>query len=52
MTSFGPGAAFAMLAIGKRLALLLVGVAGYYVICALVIRWWQPQLPELGARRA
>jgi putative membrane protein len=48
MTFWGLGEAFAVLAIGKRLALLLVAVAVYYVACALVIRWWQPSLPEWG----
>lgn len=36
----------AMLAIGRRLGLLLVGVAAYYMVTALVIGWWDLQMPD------
>lgn len=35
-----------VLAIGKRLGLLLVGVAAYYILAALVIEWWDLQMPD------
>ena len=35
-----------VLAIGKRLRLLLLGVAAYYLFAALVIEWWDLQMPD------
>jgi putative membrane protein len=40
---------FALLAIGKRLGLLLIAVAVYSVVCGLIIQWWDVRVPEWGS---
>jgi ion channel-forming bestrophin family protein len=41
--------AFPVLAIGKRLGLLLLGIAVYCLAVGLVIHWWDVRLVEWGA---
>src|SRR5262249_24895037 len=39
----------AVLAIGKRLSLLLIAVAGYCLAAGLVIRWWELPVLDWGS---
>jgi putative membrane protein len=36
---------FPVLAIGKRLALLLLAVAAYTLVCGLIVYWWEIRVP-------
>jgi putative membrane protein len=49
MTAWNFAEAVNVLAIGKRLGLLLLGVAGYYLVCGLVIWWWQIPALDWGS---
>ena len=49
MTSWTLVNAFYVLAIGKRLGLLLIGVSVYCVAAGLIIRWWNIRVIDWGS---